>query len=157
MDDEYKQLLNRAARLCSSGEKCTHEIREKFVQWGMKETDIEKALDYLIENKFIDDARYAGQFVKDKFKFNKWGKIKITYALRQKRIAPELIEDAVEAIDPEAYNALLDTLVSEKIKSTGSIKKAANKAKVFRFVAQKGFSGEEIYNALDRWRVNENS
>ncbi len=157
MEETYKQLLDRAAKLCSSGERCTHDIKEKLQQWGMKETDIEKAITFLTENKFIDDARYTRYFVKDKFRFNKWGKVKIAYSLRQKKIPSELIETAVDSIDPDEYNELLDILISEKIRSTGSIRKASNKAKVFRFAAQRGFKSEEIYNAFDRYLAGENT
>ena len=71
---EYEKLLARAAKLCSSAEKCSHEVKEKLLVWGLNETAAEQAISYLKKNNFLNDARYAQFFVKDKLKFNKWGK-----------------------------------------------------------------------------------
>ena len=147
---DYNELLSRAARLCSTGERCAYDISEKMISWGMDSDDLEKAINYLVENKFIDDNRYARFFAKDKLKFNKWGRVKIAYSLRQKRISSELIEAAIEAIDQEEYLELLDQIIEAKIRSVGKVKTAANKARVLRFAAQKGFTSEEIFSSINR-------
>ncbi len=147
---EYKQILDRAARLCSSSEKCSHDIRGKMIGWGLSPEEADKAIHYLNENQFIDDSRYASYFVRDKLKFNKWGRVKIRFALRQKNIDEGIIEDCILQIDPLLYNEILDELIQNKIRSIGSIKTAANKAKVLRFAAQRGFTSSEIFEALDR-------
>ena len=147
---DYDNIIARAARLCSTSEKCTYDIWSKLVAWGLDEKQAEKALHYLQENKFIDNSRFAQYFVRDKLKFNKWGRIKISYALRQKQIPDEVIREAMEAIDEEMYLEILDQLILQKIRSTGSPGIPANKAKILRFAAQKGFTAEEIFNSLDR-------
>ncbi|MDA3821965.1 MAG: regulatory protein RecX [Bacteroidales bacterium] len=147
---EYKNILARAAKLCSTGEKCEHDIREKMIKWGAESEDVEKAIKYLLENKFIDDRRYATFFTKDRLKFNKWGRIKIGYSLRQKHISSEIIEEAIQALNEEQYIEILDQLISAKIRSAGDIKVAANKAKVIRFAAQRGFTSEEIFTSINR-------
>ena len=119
----------------------------------MDVTELDNAINYLIENKFIDDGRYAEYFVRDKLKFNKWGRIKIKYALRLKHIEEEMIDNSMSQINPDLYNEILDEIIQSKIKSIGSIKTAANKAKLLRFAAQKGFTSSEIFSAIDR--VNE--
>ncbi len=50
---DYKQILDRAARLCSTGEKCQHDVQEKMISWGLEEEDAEKAIIYLVEKKPI--------------------------------------------------------------------------------------------------------
>jgi regulatory protein len=147
---EFKNILARAAKLCSTGEKCEHDISEKMIQWGLESEDVEKAIKYLLENKFIDDSRYATFFAKDKLKFNKWGRIKISYSLRQKRISSEIIEAAIQALDEELYIEILDQLISAKTRTAGDTNVAANKAKVLRFAAQRGFTSEEIFTSIDR-------
>ncbi len=147
---DYKQILDRAARLCGTGEKCQNDVREKMISWGLEEEDAEKAIRYLVENKFLDDQRFASYFVRDKLKFNKWGRIKISYALRQKKIASEIIEACISQIDPVLYNEILDQILHTKIKSIGKPDTAQNKAKLLRFAAQRGFTSSEIFEALDR-------
>lgn len=148
--DDYKQILDRAARLCSSREKCQHDIWIKINNWGLNETDTTRAIKYLIENKFIDDRRFASYFVRDKLKFNKWGRVKIRYSLLQKKIAEDIISDSISEIDPESYNEMLDQIIRSKIRSVGEPNIAKNKAKLIRFAAQRGFTISEIFDSLDR-------
>ena len=147
---EYNKILSRAAKLCSTGERCEYDIKVKMVQWGIEPADIEKSIKYLVENNFLDDTRYAHFFTKDKLKFNKWGRVKIIYALRQKQISSEIIENAIQSIDYQEYIDLLDQIIGTKINLVGTMKTASNKAKILRFAAQKGFTSEEIYGSINR-------
>lgn len=147
---DYEKFVGRAAKICSTAEKCSYDIREKLVSWGINEAEAEKAISYLKKNQFLDDKRYAQFFVKDKLKFNRWGRIKMAYALRRKQIDAEIIGDAIGTIDESLYEEILDQLIAAKIKSVGNIHQAAGKAKILRFAAQRGFTSEEIFSSLKR-------
>jgi regulatory protein len=149
---DYEKIIARAAKICSTAEKCSHDVKTKMISWGLDEEEADRAISYLVEQKFIDDARFARYFVKDKLKFNKWGRIKISYALRQKQLPDHVINEALREINEETYIEILDQLVMQKIRSAGNMNVAANKAKVLRFAAQKGFTAEEVYRSLDRVR-----
>ena len=75
-------LLSKAMNLCSKREYCCHDIREKLLTWGISKNDSERIISVLTSERFIDEARYANAFVKDKFKYNKWGKVKIAAHLK---------------------------------------------------------------------------
>ena len=147
---DYDKTITRAAKLCSTAEKCSHDVRTKMISWGLAEQEADKAIAYLVEQKFLDDTRFARYFVKDKLKFNKWGRIKIGYALRQKQLPEDVINEALREINEDAYIEILDQLVLHKMRSAGDLNVPANKAKVLRFAAQKGFTAEEVYRSLDR-------
>lgn len=151
---DYEKLVGRAAKICSTAEKCSYDIREKLIGWGINEEEAEKAIIYLKKNQFLDDNRYAQFFVKDKLKFNRWGRIKIAYALRQKKIKAEIIENAIGTIDESLYEEILDQLIAAKTKTVGNIHQAAGKAKILRFAAQRGFTSEEIFGSLKRLEKN---
>ena len=72
-----KTALNRAMALCASREYCSADIRSKLESWGICTTEAEKIISGLIREMFLDDSRYAHAFVRDKFKYNKWGRMKI--------------------------------------------------------------------------------
>lgn len=147
---DYEKILAKAAKLCSTAERCRADVHDKLLKWGLSETEAEKAIGYLEENNFLDEERFARYFVKDKFRINKWGRIKIGYGLRQKAIPQQKIDDAIATIDSDEYRAMLDQLLSKKQRNVGSVKDPANKAKLLRFAAQRGFTSEESYAALDR-------
>ena len=127
-----EEALHRAAALCSAGEQCIFDIREKLLRWGIAPNDSKEIIEKLIQGKFIDEERYCKSFVNDKFRFNKWGKVKIIYALRQK------------GIDEEKYLETLQETILSKRKSIKDDTPENVKAKLFRFAASRGFEPEYI-------------
>ena len=71
-------LLNKAATYASRCEHCESEVREKLLTWGGSCEEADEIIAYLIEERYIDNQRYANSYVKDKFRFNHWGKYKIS-------------------------------------------------------------------------------
>ena len=93
-----EQALSKAQTLCARQERCSWDIRQKLKQWHVPSEDSEKIIDKLKANKFLDDERYALMFTRDKTKFNKWGPIKIAYALKSKKIPEEVIRKVLSEI-----------------------------------------------------------
>lgn len=142
------EALHRAAALCSSAEHCTADIREKLARWGVTEADSRIIIDRLVQERFIDEQRYAVAFVKDKFRFAGWGRIKMRYALQQKRIDGSDIDHAFATLDEEQYNDRLLELLQAKSRSIRDDDPEARRAKLFRFAASRGFESALIFNAL---------
>lgn len=109
------EALHRAAALCSSSEHCIADIREKLSRWGIGEPDARTIVERLVQERFIDEERYAIAFAKDKFRFSGWGRIKIRYALQQKRIGNSDIVNALSLIDEEAYTTRLADLLEKNL------------------------------------------
>ncbi len=94
--DKALQLITG---LCSKKEYCTADILEKLRKWEISDKDMQKIMTFLYQHKFIDDSRFARIYTEDKFRFNHWGKQKINLMLRQKNIPPEIIAEALNAVD----------------------------------------------------------
>ncbi len=144
----YEAALKRAATLCSNQEQCSSHIREKLNTWNVFSEDAGKIIDYLIKEKFLDDARYATFYVRDKFRFNGWGKIKLRVMLRQKGIPLDIIEEALNQIDPDLYKQTCTRLITEKSASLKESNQFKRKGKLFRFAAQRGFETDLIHQIL---------
>ncbi len=147
---EYKKALNKSAALCSKQEYCCFDIRQKHEKWEVSTPDSEKIVEYLIKEKFIDEARYARFFVRDKFRFNRWGKQKIAWQLKQKHIPRQIIEEAVAQISPEEYLETLETLILEKRRQTREEEPIKLKAALIRNAASKGYEYEAIMPIVER-------
>ena len=143
-----QEALHKAAAYCSAAERCISEVEEKLIKWEQDKKASERIVQHLIKEKFIDENRYCKSFVCDKLRFNKWGKIKITCMLQQKKIPSDIISSAFRQIDEEEYNNILVELLKEKRKHIKSKTKYEEQIKLSRFGASKGFSFEEIQNTL---------
>jgi regulatory protein len=144
----YKEALRRAAALCSNHEQCTGTIREKLRTWGVDTEEAHKVIQKLQEEKFLDDHRYAKFYVRDKYKLNRWGKIKITAMLRQKQIDNSIIEDALSEIDPNEYEEICENLIKTKSATLNESNHFVRKGKLFRFAASRGFESDLIHRIL---------
>ena len=139
-----KEALQKAMRICSTQEKCTDDIIKKLHLWGIAIDKIEEIINRLIEEKFIDNERYTMFFVKDKFRLNKWGRVKIRYHLKQKGISDEIINKSLQQISDEDYREVLQYILEKKSKSLKAENEFDNKAKLIRYAESKGFEIDEI-------------
>lgn len=142
-----KQWLNSMMAYCSRSEHCVFDVMEKLSAAAISEDDANEIVQELIRLGYIDELRYARAFVNDKFRFNKWGKIKIAHALRQKKVASNVIQDALDTIDDEAYNQVLMQLIESKKKTTKATA-TQQRAAVMRFALSRGFEYETIMRLL---------
>jgi regulatory protein len=145
----FKASLSRAMALCSKREYCRDDIYSKLQQWGAGENDCNKILRALVSEKFIDELRYSKAFAKDKFSYNKWGRIKIAANLRIKKIPPEIIKEALASIDNDKYLQILNDLISSHRKRIKARNQYELKGKLMRFALAKGFESGLIYDLLN--------
>jgi len=148
-NDLFKTALNKAMALCAGREYCSDDIRSKLGSWGISSDDAGKILETLVKEKFLDDRRYAEAFVKDKYRQNKWGRIKITSMLRMKNIPGDIIDSALKAIDEDEYRQTVREIVMSHRSSIKAKNKYDLKGKLMRFGLSKGFESNLLYDLMD--------
>ena len=144
----FEQALQRAEELCSMQEKCIADIQLKCKQWGLAEEDTKKIIQSLISHNFIDEERYSRAFIKDKIRFNKWGKNKIRHALYQKRIPETIIDNALEEIDEKNYSAMIYDELCKKMKSIKNTDEQGTKDKLIRFGISRGYDNGKVFDTV---------
>ena len=134
---------------CAGRETCCSDMQKKLVMWGATDQQVDKIISQLKSERFIDEMRYATAFVKDKFRYNKWGKIKIASNLRIKNIPDEIIRSALDSIDNETY---IGTIRSIMLTHKNGIRAKNNydlKAKMLRYGLSKGFESQILYDLIN--------
>lgn len=156
MELTYEQALNRASALCAKGEHCAADILKKATDWGLTMEDANRLVEQLRVDHFIDDARYVHAFVHDKYEYQHWGRVKIRFALLQKHLSSSLIDDTLDdVIGKEDYLEVLVELLRAKMRNMALPLSQNDRAKLFRFAAQRGYEMGMISKALSRLNVNE--
>jgi SOS response regulatory protein OraA/RecX len=97
--EAYLQL----AALCAQAEHCRQEMLDKMKRWGLDEGVKDRIISRLVKERFVDDERYARAFVKDKVRYNKWGRRKIQQALWMKRIDEHIQQQVLDEIEEREY------------------------------------------------------
>lgn len=145
----YNTALSKAMARCSRRELCCEDIRRSLIAWGVEDNDAEKIIKTLISDNFINETRYAAAYVRDKFRYNKWGKIKIAAHLRAKKIPGDLIRSALEPIDDNEYVNFIRETINSHRKFVKAKNKYDLKAKLLRYGASKGFETNILYDILN--------
>ena len=134
-----QQALNRASALCARCEQAPADVRAKLRGWGLGADDAADVLRQLAEQDFLNEQRFARAFVKDRFAFNGWGKVKIAHQLRMKEIPADVIADAMAVIDEEQYRQRLVELLRGKWRTVKDREPRVAWAAMMRFAASRGF------------------
>lgn len=140
----FDELLHKAASYCSISEHCVSDVELKLKAWGIEPDKSDKIIDRLKADDFINERRYCVAFVKDKFHYNKWGKIKISYALKQKGLDNQLINQALNTIDDGEYEEMLAVLLKAKLKTIKWEYEYEKMGKLFNFAQSRGFESAVI-------------
>ncbi|MFB6307631.1 MAG: regulatory protein RecX [Flavobacteriales bacterium] len=140
--------LNKLMKFCSEQERSEYDVRSKTKKMGISEDTSEKFINYLIENDFLNDKRFAELFVNSRIFNKKWGKIKVRNALYNKNITEELINETLNKIPEERYHQIFQEVLNKKYKEVGN--KPNAKKKLFDFLMQRGFESKLIVEAIER-------
>lgn len=141
----FDSLMEKARRFCVFRERCYHETLVKVKSWGIPYELVQKIMNQLQEEKFINDSRFAGVYARSKFNANQWGKIKIQAHLQALRISNQDIREALSQIDSEKYEAVAIKLAQKKSAALKpELDSYTRKAKIMAYLLQKGFEMEII-------------
>ncbi len=144
------ELLQKAAAYCAYRERTAAEVRDKLRSLGATDVQQEKIITRLKAEKYISEDRFAGAFVRGKFRINKWGRLKIKAALQQKGLDKKAIDEALKEIDDREYTNTLKKLLDAKAKTIKAETPAKAKAALLRFAYSKGFEPELINKLMRR-------
>ena len=143
--EAYLQL----AALCAQAEHCQQEMRDKMRRWELDETVQNRVINRLVKERYIDDERYARAFVKDKIRYNKWGRRKVQQALWQKHIDADIQQRVLDEIDEKEYLDVLRPLLKQKRKSIRATSDYELNQKLVRFALGRGFGFDIIRQCLN--------
>ena len=140
----------KAEAYCAMSEHCTDDVCRKLEQWGAPLAEFDSILEHLKKEKYVDNRRYAIAFVRDKYRFNQWGRIKIAQSLRLKQIGSEEIKLAMEEVDEAEYLDILTSVIRRKLPAVKAVNDYERKGKLVRFAVGRGYEVEKILQCLNR-------
>ncbi len=143
-----EQAFQKGKHFCSYQERCHTEVKEKLYGFGLNKQEVEMLLSRLIEEDYLNEERYAQQFAGGKFRMKQWGRIKIKYELKQKKINDYVIKKAFKEIDELDYTTTLKKLTITKWNSLKQEQYINRQVKTTNYLLQKGFELNLIKEAI---------
>ena len=151
---EEKKVLERLQRQCARMEYCASDIRRKALKAMEGDADAaDRIVASLVEDRFVDDRRYAGAFAREKASLQGWGAVKIRFLLRGKGISDEIISEALAEIDADKAASKLDKLAADKYRLLKDDPQC--KLKMLKALLSRGYGYDEVEAAVSRAMNNE--
>jgi regulatory protein len=138
---------------CGYSERCHYDVREKLFGMGLAKKDVEMLLARLIEEDYLNEERFAILFAGGHFRQKKWGKVKIIYALRQKKVSEQNIKKGLKEIAEADYSQVLQKLAAAKWKSLAGEQYLAREAKTSAYLVQKGYESPAVRDMIRKIRA----
>ncbi len=140
----YLQL----AQLCARSEHCQLELTEKMRQWGMSDEAQARVMARLVSERYVDDERYARAFVRDKIRYNKWGRRKVEQGLWAKHIDDDIRERVLGEVGDGEYLSVLRPLLQQKRRSVKADSDYELNQKLVKFALSRGFTYDIIRQCI---------
>lgn len=145
-----EQALNALMRLCSKAEKSSGDALRLMYTWGVPMAERQGVLQKLIELRFIDDARYAEAYTREKSAIAGWGARKIAQHLYQKGIAKEIVERTLATLQGDDQCAMLEKRLQRKLPSVKATNDYELRGKLLRYALGLGYDYDMVISVIDK-------
>ncbi|HVG16102.1 MAG TPA: regulatory protein RecX [Chitinophagaceae bacterium] len=143
-----EQALQKLKHYCGYQERSQYEAVQKLYELGVSKSEHDDILSALIEENYINEERFAVEYAGGKFRMKDWGRKKIYYGLKEKKISEYCIKAAMKSIDEEDYLKTLSRLAEKKHESLKGEQYLSRKKKISDYLLQKGYEPDLINKAI---------
>lgn len=143
------RCLSRLQKLCSKAEYCRADVYRKALK--DLEGDAEaagKVVEQLVADKYVDDARYASAYAREKAGLQGWGPVKIRFQLRAKGVSEADIASALQDVEPEKAEAKLQKILEAKARTLQGDPQF--RLKLLKFGLSRGYEYDAVEAAVRR-------
>jgi len=145
---DYEKCLSRLQRLCSKAEYCRSQMYTKALRDLEGDTSAAKrVVDALVADKYVDDARYASAFAREKASIQGWGPVKIRFQLRSKGISDADIASGMSEIEEPKAARKLESVIAAKYRSLKGDPQC--RLKLLKFALSRGYEYGDVAAAVD--------
>jgi len=151
-----EQALQKLKQYCAYQERCHREVKEKLYALGVWKRDHDEIIATLIEENYLNEERFAIAYAGGKFRIKGWGRVKIKYELKQKRVREYCIKKALKQIDESNYIDKLTKLAIEKYQSLKGEQYLIRKKKTIDYLVGRGFELDLINFVISELSPDQN-
>lgn len=144
------EALQALMRLCARAEKSSGDAMRLMRTWGVPDIERQGVLAKLIEQRYIDDTRYAEAYTREKSQLAGWGARKIALHLRQKGVASDIITSTLAHLDTDDMTSKLEDKLLRKLRSIKAANDYELKGKLLRYALGLGYEYDVCVSVIDK-------
>lgn len=159
MDKNKKKYVSKDSAIkklehyCAYQDRCHKEVRQKLKDLGIYGDDLEDIIVHLIQEKFLDEERFAKSFAGGKFRIKQWGRVRILRELKMRNISAYCIKKAMLEIPDEDYINTLESILIKKNKLLRESNSFKRNGKLAQYAVGRGFESYLIWESLKKLKL----
>jgi len=150
---ETEMVLQKIRYYCSYQERCIRDVEDKLKEWTVQKKRIPLIIDSLKEEGYLDEERFARMYAGGKFRVNRWGRERIWFELRLRRIPEDLIRIGLDEIDEEEYQRILKEMMLKKKNEHSGENDFSIRERVINYVHGKGYEFTLILSIIKELNI----
>ncbi|WP_339836400.1 regulatory protein RecX [uncultured Maribacter sp.] len=143
-----QEATKKIENYCAYQDRCHKEVVSKLKEMGMIPLAVDTIIAQLIEDRFLNEERFAKSFARGKFNIKKWGKNRIVRELKFRNISKYNITTALKEIEPEAYLTTLDDLANKRLRQIHETNIQKRRKKLADYLLYRGWESHLVYEKL---------
>ncbi|MGZ4097910.1 MAG: regulatory protein RecX [Bacteroidia bacterium] len=141
--------LEKMKNWCAYQERSQNEVRQKLFEYRLEQDVVESIIAELINEKFLDEERFAMAYAGGKFRIKHWGRNKIKLGLKQHKVSDYCIKKALQSINGEAYEEVIKKVIEKKIRLTKTSDDRKKYYTVLNYTVSRGFESDLVIEQLN--------
>ncbi len=151
-DKELKRAQERALRLLGVRNRSTYEVRTRLERAGFEEEVVAEVISWLHHLDYLNDERFAREWVDSRLRHKPLGRRRLTYELIQKGIGREIIEEALQQVDSQAESQLATSLAYKQYGRMREPTWESVERKIYGYLTRRGFRSDAVRQAIESLR-----
>lgn len=145
-----EQALSALMRQCARSERSSGDALRLMRGWGVPDAERQGVLQKLVEQRFIDDRRYAEAYTREKSRLAGWGRRKIAMHLAQKGVSKDIIDEVLLCLDGDEQLGRLVEKLQRKLRTTKAASQYELRGKLLRYALGLGYDYDLATTAVER-------
>jgi len=141
------EVLAKALGAIGRKERTVAEMREWLEVRDVESDEIDRVVNFLIENEALDDRKFAFAYTSDKRELAGWGRTRIRETLRKRGLSIDLIQEALEQDGGESEVDRATRVLEER---GADLSDDRGRSRALGLLSRRGYSSEEAYAAIRR-------
>jgi regulatory protein len=148
-DDALCKIKSDALRLLSFSPRSVAELKQRLKTKRYPDALIEEAVTLLTKQGLLNDEQFARLYANSKIHTKPVGRKKLETELKRKGLAPDLVQKSLESLSDYDEKQAARDLVARRFERMSDLPKEKKKARLFGFLARRGFSQNVIFLVLE--------
>ena len=138
---------NYALSLLAARPYSTRALQQKLIQREYSAADADDAIRRLVDNRLLNDAKYAEQYARSKMLNTGVSKRRLSQDLYRKGIKGDVATAAIaNVVEQEEIDtaAVIERVARKKLAQLGDLEPVVVRRRLFGFLARRGYDLDEI-------------